>query len=173
MLIKQGKKNTRSYVIDFNKQLLLSRSGLNEGMKMTIFRNGLSAKLQDKLIRTDCTSINDLQSHAVKISDQIYRMELHTKGKTYSHSSTFRHSSRSTRERSRSSSPDSDVMESIEYTGKSRQRRLSNRERDRRREKRCCYNCGEKGHIASNCQNKFRASRPKERDSKKLRDKES
>jgi hypothetical protein len=48
--MSQGKKNIRSYVMDFQEQLLLSNSNLDEDTKMMIFRKGLSYKLQDKLI---------------------------------------------------------------------------------------------------------------------------
>jgi hypothetical protein len=48
--MSQGKKNIRNYVIDFQEQLLLSKSNLDEDTKMIIFRKGLSHKLQDKLI---------------------------------------------------------------------------------------------------------------------------
>jgi hypothetical protein len=46
----QSKKNIRSYVMDFQEQLLLSKSSLDEDTKMIIFRKGLSHTLQDKLI---------------------------------------------------------------------------------------------------------------------------
>ena len=69
MSMKQGQKSIRTYVMDFNEQLLLSKGGFNEGIKITIFRKGLSAKLQDKPISIDCIDIDDLQSQAIKISD--------------------------------------------------------------------------------------------------------
>ncbi|KAF2828810.1 hypothetical protein CC86DRAFT_287706, partial [Ophiobolus disseminans] len=43
-------KNIRSYVIEFQEQLLLSNSNLDKDTKITIFRKSLSYKLQDKLV---------------------------------------------------------------------------------------------------------------------------
>jgi hypothetical protein len=43
--MSQGNKNIRSYVMDFQEQLLLSNSSLDENTKMMIFRKGLAYKL--------------------------------------------------------------------------------------------------------------------------------
>ena len=152
ILIKQGQKSIRTYVIDFNEQLLLSKGGLNEGMKITIFRKGLSAKLQDKLIGTDCSDIDDLQSQAIKISDQLYQMELSTgrlsgnnKSGTDKKIWTFAKKSKGKQEDSE------DEMEDIVFTGKTYSFQMSqDTYKELRREGRC-FGCKRKGHIASAC----------------------
>jgi hypothetical protein len=78
--MSQGKKNICSYVIDFQEQLLLSNSNLDEDTKMMIFRKGLSYKLQDKLIGLKSKDLDELQNKAIEVADQLYQMDLHTKG---------------------------------------------------------------------------------------------
>ena len=43
--IKQGKKNIRTFVMEFNELLLLSSSSLDEDTKITMFRRSLDIKL--------------------------------------------------------------------------------------------------------------------------------
>ncbi|EFQ91926.1 hypothetical protein PTT_11102 [Pyrenophora teres f. teres 0-1] len=47
--MSQESKNIRSYVIEFQEQLLLSNSSLDKNTKIIIFKKGLAYKLQDKL----------------------------------------------------------------------------------------------------------------------------
>ena len=147
MSMKQGKKNIRNYVLDFQEQLLLSRSGLNEEMKMTIFRNGLNHKLQDKLIGIDCKDQDELQNHTIKISDQLYRMELYSKGNSRGFSGGKLRLSYSQQEREEEKEDD-DAMEGVEYTGKSY---LSKKEYGKLLQEGRCFNCKEKGHMANTC----------------------
>ena len=152
MSMKQGQKSIRTYVMDFNEQLLLSKGGLNEGMKITIFRKGLSVKLQDKLISIDCIDIDNLQSQAIKISDQLYRMELSTgrlsgnnKSGTDKKIWTFAKKSKGKQEDSE------DEMEDIVFTGKTHSFQMSqDTYKELRREGRC-FGCKRKGHMASAC----------------------
>jgi hypothetical protein len=58
--MSQGKKNTRSYVMDFQEQLLLSNSKLDEDTKMMIFRQ---LRLQ-----TSCTAWNSILGEVVMAS---------------------------------------------------------------------------------------------------------
>jgi hypothetical protein len=67
--MSQGKKNICSYVIDFQEQLLLSNSNLDEDTKMIIFRKGLSYKLQDKLIGLKSKDLDKLQNKTIKVAD--------------------------------------------------------------------------------------------------------
>jgi hypothetical protein len=77
--MSQGKKNIRNYMMDFQEQLLLSNSNLDEDTKMMIFRKGLSYKLQDKLIGLKSKDLDGLQNKAIEVADQLYRMDLHTR----------------------------------------------------------------------------------------------
>ncbi len=70
--MSQGNKNIRSYVMDFREQLLLSNSSLDENTKMMIFRKGLAYKLQDKLVGLKSKNLEELQSRAIEIADQLY-----------------------------------------------------------------------------------------------------
>jgi hypothetical protein len=149
--MSQGKKNIRSYVMDFQEQLLLSKSNLDEDTKMMIFRKGLSHKLQDKLIGLKSKDQNELQNRTIEIADQLYRMEFHNKGSSYSKQSNGtqgegKHSRR------RSYSPVADAMEGVEYTGKSgKPRRLGSSEYDRLRREGRCFNCKRRGHVSTAC----------------------
>jgi hypothetical protein len=67
--MSQGKKNIRSYVMDFQEQLLLSNSNLDEDTKMMIFRKGLSYKLQDKLIGLKSKDLDELQNKTIEVAD--------------------------------------------------------------------------------------------------------
>jgi hypothetical protein len=67
--MSQGKKNIRSYVMDFQEQLLLSNSNLDEDTKMIIFRKGLSYKLQDKLIGLKSKDLDELQNKTIEVAD--------------------------------------------------------------------------------------------------------
>jgi hypothetical protein len=65
----QSKKNIRSYVIDFQEQLLLLNSSLDKDTKIIIFRKGLSYKLQDKLVGLKSKDLDRLQNKAIEIAD--------------------------------------------------------------------------------------------------------
>jgi len=58
--ISQGKRGIRNYVMEFQEQLLLSNSNLDEDTKMMIFRKGLTHKLQDKLIGLKNKDLDEL-----------------------------------------------------------------------------------------------------------------
>ena len=46
---------------------------------MTIFRRSLDLKLQDKLIGTKCTKLDDLAAATIDIADQLYRIKLYSR----------------------------------------------------------------------------------------------
>jgi hypothetical protein len=149
--MSQGKKNIRSYVMEFQEQLLLSNSALDEDTKMMIFRKGLSHKLQDKLIGLKSKNLNELQDRTIEIADQLYRMDYHIKGSSHNRQSNESQTGR-LYSRRRSPSPVVDVMEGVEYTGRSgKPRRLGSSEYDRLRREGRCFNCKRKGHISTTC----------------------
>ena len=147
--MSQGKKNIRNYVMDFQEQLLLSNSSLDEDTKMMIFRKGLSYKLQDKLIGLKSKDLNELQNRTIEIADQLYRMEFRTKGNSKQRNEP---QTEGKHPRRRSPSPVLDAMEGVEYTGRSgKPRRLSSSEYDRLRREGRCFNCKRRGHISTAC----------------------
>jgi hypothetical protein len=150
--MSQGKKNIRSYVMDFQEQLLLSNSNLDEDTKMMIFRKGLTHKLQDKLIGLKSKDLDGLQNKAIEIADQLYRMDLHTRGSQgRSQGNKPQHKENKTKHRSPSPVPE-DTMEGVEYTGRSgKLRRLSSSEYDRLRSEGRCFNCKRRGHVSAAC----------------------
>jgi hypothetical protein len=150
--MSQGNKNIRSYVMDFQEQLLLSNSSLDENTKMMIFRKGLAYKLQDKLVGLKSKNLEELQSRAIDIADQLYRMDLHTKG-TKNRRREDRSLNKEHGNKHRSPSPIlEDRMEGVEYTGRSgRPRRLSSSEYDRLRREGRCFNCKRRGHVSATC----------------------
>ena len=148
--MSQGKKNICSYVIEFQEQLLLSNSNLDEDTKMMIFRKGLGYKLQDKLIGLKSRDLEELQDKVIEIADQLYRMDLHTRG-SYGRSQRPQHGENKTKHRSPSPVLE-DTMEGVEYTGRSgKPRRLSNSEYDRLRSEGRCFNCKRRGHVSAVC----------------------
>jgi len=149
--MSQGKKNIRSYVMEFQEQLLLSNSALDEDTKMMIFRKGLSHKLQDKLIGLKSKNLNELQDRTIEIADQLYRMDYHIKGSSHNRQSNESQTGRMYSRR-RSPSPVADAMEGVEYTGRSgKPRRLSSSEYDRLRREGRCFNCKRRGHVSTAC----------------------
>jgi len=78
-LIKQGKKNIRTFIVEFNKLLLLSSSSLDKDTKIIMFRRSLDIKLQDKLISTKYTKLDNLTSATIDIADQLYRVKLNSR----------------------------------------------------------------------------------------------
>ncbi|KAK1912649.1 hypothetical protein P3342_004585 [Pyrenophora teres f. teres] len=108
------------------EQLLLSNSSLDENTKMMIFKKGLAYKLQDKLVGLKSKNLEEIQNRAIEIADQLYRMDLHTKG-TKNRRREDRSPNKEHRSRHRSTSPVlEDRMEGVEYTGRSgKPRRLS------------------------------------------------
>jgi len=162
--ISQGKRGIRNYVMEFQEQLLLSNSNLDEDTKMMIFRKGLTHKLQDKLIGLKSKDLDELQNRTIEIADQLYRMELHSKESSHGQKN---HESRDKRKfvRQRSPSPAlEDTMEGVEYTGRSgKPRRLSNPEYDRLRREGRCFNCKRRGHVSAQC-TKDEGLRKKEKD---------
>lgn len=170
MSMRQGNKSIRKYIMEFQEQLMLSHSGLNEQMKMTIFRNGLHPKLQDKLIGIDCPTQDDLQSQAVKISDQLYRMDLHIKRSKSSNYLDKSTTSKKTHGSFRTSNEE-DTMEGVEYTGKTY---LSRNEYTKLSKEGRCFRCKRRGHRSYNCpeisdsENESRKSKEKSWKKKKL-----
>ncbi|KAK1919393.1 hypothetical protein P3342_009117 [Pyrenophora teres f. teres] len=150
--MSQGSKNIRSYVMEFQEQLLLSNSSLDENTKMMIFKKGLAYKLQDKLVGLKSKNLEEIQNRAIEIADQLYRMDLHTKG-TKNRRREDRSPNKEHRSRHRSTSPVlEDRMEGVEYTGRSgKPRRLSSSEYDRLRREGRCFNCKRRGHVSATC----------------------
>jgi hypothetical protein len=149
--MSQGKKNIRSYVMDFQEQLLLSNSNLDEDTKMMIFRKGLSYKLQDKLIGLKSKDLDELQNKTIEVADQLYRMDLHTKG-SQGRIQNGKSQTEGKHWRRRSPSPVTEAMEGVEYTGRSgKPRRLSSSEYDRLRREGRCFNCKRIGHVSAAC----------------------
>jgi hypothetical protein len=149
--MSQGKKNTRSYVMDFQEQLLLSNSKLDEDTKMMIFRKGLSHKLQDKLIGLKSRDLNELQNRTIEIADQLYRMDFHTQGNSYSNQSN-KPQRKGKLSRHHSPSPVADAMEGVEYTGRSgKPQRLSSSEYNQLRREGRCFTCKRRGHLSTAC----------------------
>ena len=150
--MSQGKKSIRNYVMDFQEQLLLSNSTLDENTKMMIFRKGLTYKLQDKLVGSKSKDLDGLVDMAIEVADQMYRMDLHMKG-TKSRSQTGKYQRENHQSEYRSFSPVlGDMMEGVEYTGRSgKPRRLSSSEYDRLRREGRCFNCKRKGHTSAAC----------------------
>jgi hypothetical protein len=149
--MSQGKKNIRSYVMDFQEQLLLSNSNLDEDTKMMIFRKGLSYKLQDKLIGLKSKDLDELQNKAIEVADQLYRIDLHTKG-SQGRIQNGKSQTEGKHLRRRSPSPVTEAMEGVEYTGRSgKPRRLSSSEYDRLRREGRCFNCKRMGHVSAAC----------------------
>jgi hypothetical protein len=161
--MSQGKKNIRSYVMEFQEQLLLSNSALDEDTKMMIFRKGLSHKLQDKLIGLKSKNLNELQDRTIEIADQLYRMDYHIKGSSRNRQSNESQTGRMYSRR-RSPSPVADAMEGVEYTGRSgKPRRLSSSEYDRLRREGRCFNCKRRGHVSTACSEDEEPSKKKKK----------
>ena len=133
--------------MEFHELLLLSNSTLDEDTKMTIFRRSLDLKLQDKLIGTKCTKLDDLAAATIDIADQLYRIKLSSRDTSESKG----RAAKPTRT-SRTPSPPpppylkEDRMEGVEYTGKSSSSTIEKLKKERR-----CFRCQKKGHLAVNC----------------------
>jgi hypothetical protein len=150
-------------VMEFQEQLLLSNSALDEDTKMMIFRKGLSHKLQDKLIGLKSKNLNELQDRTIEIADQLYRMDYHIKGSSRNRQSNESQTGRMYSRR-RSPSPVADAMEGVEYTGRSgKPRRLSSSEYDRLRRKGRCFNCKRRGHVSTACSEDEEPSKKKKK----------
>jgi len=144
--MKQGKKNIRTHIMEFHELLLLSSSTLDEDTKMTIFRRSLDLKLQDKLIGTKCTKLDDLAAATIDIADQLYRIKLYSRESEEIKSRTTK-PTRS--ERTPSPPPPylkESQMEGVEYTG-----RLSSSIITRLKKEGRCFKCQKKGHLFAEC----------------------
>ncbi|KAL7780609.1 hypothetical protein CFE70_010634 [Pyrenophora teres f. teres 0-1] len=137
---------------DFNQLLGFFDQILDENTKMMIFKKGLAYKLQDKLVGLKSKNLEEIQNRAIEIADQLYRMDLHTKG-TKNRRREDRSPNKEHRSRHRSTSPVlEDRMEGVEYTGRSgKPRRLSSSEYDRLRREGRCFNCKRRGHVSATC----------------------
>jgi len=160
--IKQGKKNIRTFVMEFNELLLLSSSSLDEDTKITMFRRSLDIKLQDKLIGTKYTKLDDLTSATIDIADQLYRMKLNSR-EVEEKSSV----SKPTKPKQSLSSPPTlsdpkdNQMEGVEYTGRSNSSIIDKLKKEGR-----CFKCHKTGHLFANCQS-VAVSKATAKDSKK------
>ena len=158
--MKQGRKNVRNYAMEFQEQLLQSGSVLDENTKMMLFRKGLDYRLQDKLIGTAHRTLEQLSSMAIDISDQLYRMEYHSKGS----SRKGKESSAERKPWARHQSPPpamEDAMQGVEYTGKTGRTYLSSSEIEKLKREGRCFNCKQKGHMATFCTEDRRAHQKK------------
>ena len=129
-----------------------------------IFRKGLTYKLQDKLIGLKSKDLDELQNWTIKIADQLYRIELHSKESSHGQKN---HESRNRGKLRRQRSPSpvlQDTMDGVEYTGRSRKPlRPSNSEYDQLRREGRCFNCKRRGHVLAQC-TKDEGLRKKEKD---------
>ena len=157
MNLMQGKRSLRTYAMEFQELVFEAETSVDESLKMTIFRKGLSLGIQKQLAGRLYNNTDELMNAALAIADDLYRINLYSGkgrgGPPYKGSSYRR----------RNSTPpsDSDGMDGVEYTGKS-STRDQRRNRDRHspnttrwlRDEKRCYNCKEKGHYASACRGK-------------------
>jgi len=145
--IKQGKKNIRTHIMEFHELLLLSSSTLDEDTKMTIFRRSLDLKLQDKLIGTKCTKLDDLAAATIDIADQLYRIKLYSREMD---ENKGRATKPTRSERTPSPPPPPYLkegqMEGVEYTGRTSFSIMTRLKKEGR-----CFRCQKKGHQVADC----------------------
>lgn len=156
MSIRQGNQNIRNYVMEFHKQLLLANTAMNENMKMTIFRTGLSPRVQKELVGLKFKDLDELQDRATQVADDLFRIDLHFYGRSSKGQYKRKEVERSGSDYQQSLSlREGNEMEGIEYTGYTRDQYrshyLSNEEYNHRRSERLCYKCGRPDHIAREC----------------------
>ncbi|KAK1914178.1 hypothetical protein P3342_007424 [Pyrenophora teres f. teres] len=118
---------------------------------MMIFKKGLAYKLQDKLVGLKSKNLEEIQNRAIEIADQLYRMDLHTKG-----TKNRRREDRSPNKEHRSRHRSTSRYWRIEWKGRihrrsGKPRRLSSSEYDRLRREGRCFNCKRRGHVSATC----------------------
>ena len=149
--MRQGRRSIREYQVDFEEQYLLAGDTLPEPMKMTLFRKGLDLELQKLLAGFSANTYQMLVERAIMISDDLYRVSIHSRTidvkNTYAKSGSSRAKERYF-SKSYLRSPSPEPMEGVEFTGKFGKKRLSDKEYSWRIKEGCCYNCGRKGHRA-------------------------
>jgi len=152
--LKQGRRSVRDYVSEFNQLRVESGQEFSGAILREMFSEGLSVELQRLMLRTPKhISFKEYTDEAIEISDDLYRINLHSKpreGPTQYARKPYRQNKQS---RTRTPSPPEDME--WEPTKANRASAKEWRLKGNQRE---CFNCGEAGHFAKNCK---KGSKPK------------
>jgi hypothetical protein len=141
--MRQKTDNVRDFVQDFNKEALTA--GLfDHAILKSIFLNALNHELRTALAGTifpENTTIEEMQSHAAAVSDNLWRLKLKNKGSVIPPP-----------DNAFPTIPSQDVMDwEPSRTQTQRATWVSQKEINRRRDEGSCLRCGKKGHFISSC----------------------
>jgi hypothetical protein len=140
--LRQGKRSVRDYAAEFNQ--LRIQSGLQADARIIreMFSEGLNVKLQKFLVDAPKDRTFEEQANkAIKISDRLYRIQLTSKNRG---GARVNRSQSPTASRSRDASEEMDWEPTRVSKASAKDKRLNSNQIE-------CYSCGNKGHIARNC----------------------
>lgn len=157
----QGKKLVRDYISEFNQLLQESEQAFEEDTLKSMLSEGLKIEVQRHMIMVlDSVSFDQFCNEAIKISDQLYRISIASRGQVpnTSRSVPDRHPSPPRQPTARRpASPERMDWQPTSTTanqsnvGKKRAKWVSGKEIQRRRDGGLCVRCGTDGHYVQSC----------------------
>jgi hypothetical protein len=152
--LKQGRRSVRDYVSEFNQLRVESGQEFSSSILREMFSEGLSVELQRLMLRTPKhVSFKEYTDEAIEISDDLYRINLHSKSREGS--TQYTHSPHRQNKRGRARTPSPPENMDWEPTKANKASAKEWRPNSNQIE---CYSCGKKGHMARNCE---KSAKPK------------
>jgi hypothetical protein len=122
---------------------------------MSHYRRGLKPNVKLELERSvKCDDLNSLIEESIRVDDMLYEYQQDKRSKQFQ-GNKGRYKPNQSRKRQ------STYGDPMELDAMSSKNNLSQEEKNRRREKKLCFECGFPGHQAKDCRKKSQAGKPK------------
>ena len=150
--LRQGRRSVAEYTTEFRRWI--SDTNWNPAAQKSQFRQGLSEQVKDELARVE--SPDDLEAFiklCIRIDQRLTERRKERLGILGSNGG-MRFSTTQYPPKVSRFTPDSDTPEPMQVDALKRS--ITTQEKERRRSENLCLRCGDSGHYAVNCPNKFK-----------------
>ncbi|GMF82058.1 unnamed protein product [Aspergillus oryzae] len=163
-LYQRGSAST--YAAEF--QQIISRMDWNEKVYVSTFISGLKGHVKDEFARIDRpATLNEAIDFAVKVDNRYHERLMEKRDneawRKGSHRPKGQYKSNDQRERTGAKHNDPYGLKPMELDateGQGQSRGISQKERERRKREKLCYNCGKAGHMSKDCRQKRNSHQP-------------